>query len=204
MITQNFFGEQGCNSGDGFRTVRIKEESINMASQHPQRWRFNRGRGNSGFRSGQNRFSYKSGSNEIYGQKGLGINGNNTGTGTISRERASLNPCDVNGYRLRCTLCDSVRHFRRDAQENSKNVLEVENERKPALQKEEDINKVTEYISEEHDVLMCEVANSAVLDSICSKTDRSYMEGDVFRFFVSRRKGTSQISSRRYFFQIWW
>ena len=126
-----------------------------MASQHPQRWRFNRGRGNSGFRSGQNRFPYKLGSNEIYGQKGLGINGSNTDTctGTIRRERASLNPCDVNGYWLRCTFCDSVRHFRRDAEENSKNVLEVENERKPALQKEEDINKVTEYISEEHDVL---------------------------------------------------
>ena len=54
--------------------------------------------------------------------------------------------------------------------ENSKNVLEAENERKPTLQKEEDINKVTEYISEEHDVLTCETANSAALDSACSKT----------------------------------
>ena len=66
---RKFFIEQGCNSGNGFRAVRIKEESINMASQHPQRWRFNRGRSNYGFHSGQNRFSYKSGSNEIYGQK---------------------------------------------------------------------------------------------------------------------------------------
>ena len=68
----------------------MKEESINMASQHPQRWHFNRGNGNSGFHSGQNRFSCKSGSNEIYGKKGLRINGSNTGSGTISRERASL------------------------------------------------------------------------------------------------------------------
>ena len=79
---RNFFGEQGCNSEDGFRAVRIKEESINMASQHLQRWCFNRGCGNFGFRSGQNRFSYKSSSSETYGQKGGRINGSNTDTGT--------------------------------------------------------------------------------------------------------------------------
>ena len=48
---RKFFGDQGCNRRDGFQTVRIKEESINMASQHPQRWHFDKGRGNSGFRS---------------------------------------------------------------------------------------------------------------------------------------------------------
>ena len=49
-------------------------------------------------------------------------------------------------------------------------LLEVENERKPTLQKEEDANKVTEYISEEYEFFMCEAANSAVLDSTYSKT----------------------------------
>ena len=63
------FDEQGCNRGYGFWAVRIKEESINMASQHPQRWRFNRGRGNFGFHSGQNRFSRKSGSNKFMVKK---------------------------------------------------------------------------------------------------------------------------------------
>ena len=98
-----------------------------MASQHPQRCRFNRGHGNFGFRSEQNRFSYKSGSNETYGQKGGRINGSNTGTGTVSTERASFNPCDVNANRLRCSFCDSVRHYQRDcphAEENS--VSEIE------------------------------------------------------------------------------
>ena len=79
----------------------------------------------------------------------------------------------MNGNRLRYSFCHSVRHFQRDcqhAEENSEDVLQVENERKPTLQKEEDINKVTEYISEKHDVLICEAANSAVLDSACSKT----------------------------------
>ena len=81
--------------------------------------------------------------------------------------------CDVNGNWLKCSFCDSVRHFQRDcqhAEENSKNLLEVQNERKPTLQKEEDTNKVTGKISEEHNVLMYEAANSAVLDSACSKT----------------------------------
>ena len=53
---RKFFGEHGCNGGDCFQAVRIKEESINVVSQHPQRWRFNRGRGNSGFCSEQNCF----------------------------------------------------------------------------------------------------------------------------------------------------
>ena len=120
-----------------------------MASQHPQRCCFNRGRGNFGFRSGQNPFSYKPASNETYGQQGRRINGSNTGTGTVTTERASLNPCDVNGNRLRCSFCDSVTHFWRNcpyAEENSANVLEAENERKPTLQKEEDADKVTIYI----------------------------------------------------------
>ena len=154
-----------------------------MASQHPQRWHFDRGRGNFGSRSGQNRFFYKSGSNETYDQKGGRIIESSTGTDTVSRERASFNPCDVNGNRLRCSFCDSVRHFQRDcphAEENSKNVLEVENERKPTLKKEEDINKVTEYVSEEHDVLMCEAGNSAVLDSACSKTVTGHIWKEMY------------------------
>ena len=57
---------------------------------------------------------------------------------------------------------------------------EVENERKPTLQKEEHINKVTEYISEEHDVLMCEAANSAVLDSVCSKTVTGHIWKEMY------------------------
>ena len=180
---RKLFGEQRCNSGDGFWTVRIKEESVNMASQQPQRWCFNRGCGNFDFHSGQNRFSYKSGSNKTNGQIGARINGSNTGTGTVSSERVPFNPCDVNGNELRCSFCDSVRRFRRDcphAKEDSKNLLEVENEWKPTLHKEEDVNKVTEYISEEHDVLMCEAANSAVLDSACSKTVTGHIWKEMY------------------------
>ena len=172
---RKIFNKEGCTSGDGFRAVRIKEESVNMAGQHPQRWR-----GNFGFRNGQNRFSYKSGSNNTYGQKEGRINGSNTVTDTVSRERTTCNPCDVNGNVVSVTLLE---HFRRDcprAEENSKNVLEVENERKPTRQKGEDINKVTEYIPEGQDLLMCEAANSTVLESACSKTVTGHIWKEMY------------------------
>ena len=84
-------------------------------------------------------------------------------------------------------------------------MLEVVNQWNSTLQKEEDINKVTKYMSKEHDFLMCEAANLAVLDSACSKTVTGHIWKEMYLdSLLVAEKAQVKFLSGDTFFQIWW
>ena len=79
-----------------------------------------------------------------------------------------MNPTDSEGNPLRCRACDSIRYLVKDCphswenMESRKSVMEVKDE--------EEAHFLKNYSEEEKEILMCEAANSAVLDSECTST----------------------------------
>ena len=68
---------------------------------------------------------------------------------------------------MKCLVCESIMHFKRDCPHALKN------ERDSVLQAtdiEEDVSKVYDYSQENKQQLMQKAANMAILDSACTKT----------------------------------
>ena len=78
-----------------------------------------------------------------------------------------INPVDSQGKLIKCQVCESIMHFKRDCPHALKNKRDY------VLQTtdiEEDVNKVYDYSQENKQELMQDAVNMAILDSACSKT----------------------------------
>lgn len=163
---------------DGDRAISVKEEPVNVTEGNYEEGyytRYNRGgfqggaysRGRTGrggsYRGGRGRgrgFSRDNASGG--GSSGGGFSG---GRGALRRK---VNPRDSSGNLLRCNICDSIRHFQSECPDAWENMNK---EAMPVREvKSEDAMKVSDYSLEDQQVLMCEAANAAVLDSACTKT----------------------------------
>ena len=175
---RKFPGEQvmpckGVSSGlqIGIDDVQIKEESVNAAC-NDQRF-YSRGRRNFSRRAN---FSRNYGSNSwmaASGGRGRGVNQNR------------MNPVDSQGKLMKCLVCESIMHFKRDCPHVLKNkkdsVLQV-------TDIEEDVDKVYDYSQENKQQPIQGAANMAILDSACTKTVTGCMWRDIYPESLSKEE----------------
>ena len=167
---RKFFGEQvmpckGVSSGlqIGIDDVQIKEESVNVA-YNDQRF-YSRGRRNF---SGKASFSRNYGSNRWMAASGGGGRG-------VNQNR--MNPVDSQAKLMKCLVCGSIMHFKRDCPHALKNKRDSVLQ---ATDTEEDVNKVYDYSQENKQQLIQEAAHMAILDSACTKTVTGLIWRDIY------------------------
>ena len=155
---------KGVSSGlqIGIDDVQIKEESVRVA-YNDQRF-YSRGRRNF---SGRASFSRNYGSNRwmtVSGGRGCVVN------------RNRMNPVYSQGKLMKCLVCESVMHFKRDC------PRALKNKKDSVLQAIdiEDVNKVYDYSQENKQQLIQEAANMAILDSACTKTVTGCIWRDIY------------------------
>ena len=182
---RKFFGEQGMSHRQRSDELAIKEEPVYNAesdeayytrgrnNNRGARFRGNGRRGAwSGYRSGR-------GSGQAYtppdtqprstGRGRGGYRGRGKGNVTYSHR----NPRDADGNYLKCHLCESNMHFKRDCPHVEQKQNQGASALETSLAPDDEVNeafKVSDYSYEDKQVLMSETANAAVLDSACSKT----------------------------------
>lgn len=191
---RKFFGEQAMSRKERVTQPLIKEETVNTTETEEAL--YTRGRnpvrgGYYGGYSGRRGFRSSRGTGRGYYQ---GRQESDTNKPTSSQVGASnrgrfqrRNPRDAEGNYMKCLICESIMHFRRNcphAQEAKReNVLETS-----TCSSNEEVYKVHDYSEDDKQVLMVEAANSAVLDSACSKTVTGRVWKEVYLESLSAKE----------------
>ena len=157
----------------GTDAVQIKEGSVNVA--YNDQGFYSRGRRNF---SGRASFSRNSGSNRWMVLSG----GRGRGRG-VNQNR--MNPVDSQGKLMKCLVCESIMHFKRDYPHALKNKKDSVLQ---ATDIEEDVNKRYDYSQENKQQLMQEAANMAILDSAYTKTVTGYIWRDIYLESLSKEE----------------
>ena len=212
---RKFFGEQGMSRRQGTDELSSKEAPVYTAESDEvyfaSRGRYN----NRGSRPrGYNRRGAWSGYGNGRGagqpsytqtetqptrntsfQRGRG-RGGYRGRGRGGSTYVPRNPRDEDGNYLKCLVCESIMHFRRDCphwkQNQQASAFEASTEPVNPEAKVEvsEAYKVSDYSQEDKQILMSETANAAILDSACSKTvaGRAWKEMYLASLSVDERK----------------
>lgn len=159
MALRKFYGENTSVSQKEPNYAVIKEESANFTGYRGRGYYPRRGRP---FQSQGNAQRFQS-------------NRGSTGVNNRGRSQRRSNPKDYEGNIMKCTICESIFHFRAtcpDSYENrGKEVHYTESEDRSDEGAEHSVQKVMDFsMQEDQQILMCEAANTAVLDSACTKT----------------------------------
>ena len=157
---KKFFGQQSMPSGKTRDEMDVKIEPVLMTKQEGA---FYTGRG--GYR-GNGRGRYGTGQPERRNnyRRGQGSRGSGWNQRGMPKK---LNPLGPDGYPLKCSSCESIRHLLKDCPDS------YENMQKKVLMsdsKEEEAVLFTGNKQQETQVLMSEALGAAILDSACSST----------------------------------
>ncbi|PIK37467.1 hypothetical protein BSL78_25700 [Apostichopus japonicus] len=162
---KKFFGQQSMPPPEAKEGVAVKTEPTFLTTQETA---FFTGRG--GYRgTGRGRYGYRQSGAPNYERPNTSGRGRGSrGGGRNMRGTAKhLNPIGPDGYPLKCSSCESIRHLLKDCPDSYENMQKRVFK---ADVKDEEAVLFTGNKQIETEVLMNEAVGAAILDSACSST----------------------------------
>ena len=177
MALIKFQGEDITTSKGNNVTFKVKEELVNTTDNEEAYYT----RRNSDYGNRYGNFGNDRGNTAQRGRTNWSRGRRSRGRGYVSKNTRgrtrSLNPKDADGNLLRCNVCDSIYHFVKHCPDARQNFNEVSED-------DEDC-----YLSmDDHQALICETVNAAVLDSACTKTVTGRAWRDTYLESLSERE----------------